>query len=277
MQGINEFLLNKQINKITETQWKEILKGIKNEIKDNKSTIYSMNNIDKNHYKKQVSIEDLIKEIEKYEKEQFESSETKSFMYSYYGNPILTMNLLLKSIKYNIKAIFAIEDYMLAINSVLITIVNNVLQDNKIGEMFNIQNLLEVQEVKKYSNKLDKILCIGNSFNYFLYTKNKIKNVEYEPFNAIDVYCDSEELEELQLKIYEFCQEEFIEIQIYDCENIDEAIRLFNHSVAAQGVLLTKTKEHIKKAKEEVKKVKMVINKNPFENQNFMILDKYLK
>lgn len=276
MQMIDEILKkNEKQSKIIESQWKRILRQIKEEIKDNRVSINKMLEIDKKHYKKQVSIEELIEQVEKYEKEEVFQLSPKTYMYSYYGDPIITINLLIKSIQNNTKAIFAIEDFMLAINTILIAIVNNVLEDNNIDEMFILQNLLDVKEVKAYSIKIDKIICIGNSFNFELYKKNKIKNVEYESFNTIDIFCDSESLEELQKKIYEYCQEEYIEIEVYHCEDIDEAIELFNLSSASKGVLLTKNKNNIQKAKDKIKNIKMIINKNPFEQQNFEKLDKY--
>ena len=71
---------------------------------------------------------------------------------------------------------------------------------------------------------------------------------------------DDEKFENIKRDIIKYCDENFIEIEIYDADNIDDAIEQLESDNEGEYVLiLTKQKIDINKLKKDIK---IYINKN---------------
>jgi hypothetical protein len=260
--------------KIDSNRYKKILDEIIVEIKDNKENIQKANDIDKKFYKTNIEIDKLINVVEKLKQKKLpNNANSKNILISYYGDPYITLELCIESIRTNNKFILLIEDYMLGINKLIINIVETILKDYRIENKVFLFNLLNKKEIEDNKKLIQKIICIGNKNTFEKYKKLKIDNLIYYPFNNIDVYCDTDELEELQKMIYEYGISNNIDVEIYDeFENINSAIEFINKEGSGFAtVLLTKSKENELIFKNKINSKYIFINENPFGKYEFNI------
>lgn len=259
--------------------YKKILDEIISEIKDNKQYIQKVNDSDKQFYNINIEIDKLINIIQKLKrKELVKNKVTSNVVISYYGDPYITLELCIESIRTNNKFILLIEDYMLGVNKIIINLVESILKDYRIENKIFLFNLLNKEEIINNKNLIEKIICVGNRNTFELYKKIKLDNLLYYPFNNIDVYCDTDELEELQKMIYEYGIKNNIDVTIYDCfEDINFATQFINTEGSGfVTVLLTKSKENENIFKENINSKYIFVNENPFDKYEFCI-ENYLK
>lgn len=276
---LNDVLKKESTNiSINKDRYKKILNDIMLEIKDNKEEFKRINDIDKNIYDTNIDIEKLVNIIKNsQEKELILNTDSKNILISYYGSPYITLELCIEAVKTNNKLILAIEDYMLGINKLIVNIVQNILNDYRIENKIFIFNLLD-KNVIAQNTEIDKVICIGNKNTFELYKKIQISNLIYYPFNNIDLYCDTDELEELQEMIYQYAEKNFIDLEIYDeFENINRAVEYLNkYGNKFCTVLLTKSKEKEEIFRNNIISKYIFVNENPFGKYEFNI-DKYIK
>ena len=190
-------------------------------------------------------------------------NETNLFV-SFNGNPYLLLEVCLFSIMTQTKVTIDVNDIMLGVNTILIKLTNTVLEDYKIKDLIKLSNNTNINDLKE--NKFDKIICIDNINEYEYYKRSGIENVVYYPINATDIFCDDEELEELQYKIYEYAREYGIDLENYSDIQIDKVIEIINnYSEFAKVVLLTKSEDTKNKFKQSIKNKQLYINENPYK------------
>ncbi len=276
---LNDVLKKESTNiSINKDRYKKILNDIMLEIKDNKEEFKRINDIDKNIYDTNIDIEKLVNIIKNSQEEELIlNKDSKNILISYYGSPYITLELCIEAVKTNNKLILAIEDYMLGINKLIVNIVQNILNDYRIENKIFIFNLLD-KNVIAQNTEIDKVICIGNKNTFELYKKIQISNLIYYPFNNIDLYCDTDELEELQEMIYQYAEKNFIDLEIYDeFENINRAVEYLNkYGNKFCTVLLTKSKEKEEIFRNNIISKYIFVNENPFGKYEFNI-DKYIK
>ena len=276
---LNDVLKKESTNiSINKDRYKKILNDIMLEIKDNKEEFKRINDIDKNIYDTNIDIEKLVNIIKNSQEEELIlNKDSKNILISYYGSPYITLELCIEAVKTNNKLILAIEDYMLGINKLIVNIVQNILNDYRIENKIFIFNLLD-KNVIAQNTEIDKVICIGNKNTFELYKKMQINNLIYYPFNNIDLYCDTDELEELQEMIYQYAEKNFIDLEIYDeFENINRAVEYLNkYGNKFCTVLLTKSKEKEEIFRNNIISKYIFVNENPFGKYEFNI-DKYIK
>ncbi len=258
-------------NNFNKNDFNKVLQNIKNSIKENKSIIEKMDQIDRQNFGKvqKIDIDQLLKIIDKNANQETENQkELKNIIVSYYGDPYITIELCIKSILSNNKIILAIEDFRLATNRILVEIVKNELKERKIYNTLYILNLLSINEIKENINNIDKILCIGNKSTYDFLKHKKIEQVEFLPYKNIEVYCDSENLEILQEKIYEYATINNIEIEIHD-EIPSDFQKVIKKSNDVSSIVVLTEKEEIKdKLKNSTD---IFVNDNSFLKKEFEI------
>ena len=275
---LNDVLKKESTNiSINKDRYKKILNDIMLEIKDNKEEFKRINDIDKNIYDTNIDIEKLVNIIKNSQEEELIlNKDSKNILISYYGSPYITLELCIEAVKTNNKLILAIEDYMLGINKLIVNIVQNILNDYRIENKIFIFNLLD-KNVIAQNTEIDKVICIGNKNTFELYKKIQISNLIYYPFNNIDLYCDTDELEELQEMIYQYAEKNFIDLEIYDeFENINRAVEYLNkYGNKFCTVLLTKSKENEEIFRNSIISNYIFVNENPFGKYEFNI-DEYI-
>ena len=95
--------------------------------------------------------------------------------------------------------------------------------------------------------------------------KAKVPNVSYKPIYNVALYIDDEEFEEIKQDIIQYCDENFIEIEIYDADDLEDAMeQLKADNEGEYALILTKQKVDMDKIKElkEKENIEININKN---------------
>ena len=150
---------------------------------------------------------------------------------------------------------------MLGTNSVIAKIIEEVLKELKIDIHITVIRTLDIETLKKEI----KIIVLQDKAQYSKLLKAKIPNVYYRPIYNVALYIDDEEFEDIQQDIIRYCDENFIEIEIYDAKNIEDAIeQLEADNEGEYALILTKQKIDMDKIKEmkEKENIEININKN---------------
>ena len=263
---------NSNINNlyISKNTFIEIIKAFKEALLESKDTFLELYKIDTEKSERVVSFNFIIELLDLYKNEEIEKKEKELIIASYEGSPYITINLCLQTLTKKRETIAVIEDSMLAINKLIISIFNNVLAEYKISKMIELYNNVSLKEIKEVQDKVNYIVCIGNSYTYYKYCKEKINKLKYSPFKNISLYCENEELEDLKYELYKYTMKMGIEIEIY--EYLEEFIECVNSDETIEyAAILSKENKEIQDCKDRIKKVKLFINENPFKNENFKI------
>ena len=279
MESIEDFL--KTLNNVIDNNmFVKVLKDLKIEIKDNKNSIKKVNEIDFKYTNKNIDIDTLIEIIEKFEENNNNNSNfneennntSKDIFYNvfvtYSGDPYMTLNLCLLALKNKKKLSLNINDNMLGVNKFLVSLFNKVLENYKISSIVRIYNLISNSEIKKIQDSFENIIIIDDFNTYTLLKNCGVKKVKFFAFYSIDMYTDTEDLEELQLKIFEYANKNGTDIEIYRDYDIDEVIEIINeYGTGNIALLLTKSKENENKFRNGIKNKKILVNENPFKNK----------
>ena len=275
MENIDNFLKSLNI-KIDNNKYLKFLSNLKSEIKDNKNSIKKVNEIDFKYTEKIVNIDKLLKIIEEFE--QMKISEKDNFenvFISYSGDPYITLNLCLLAVVKKCKLILDINDKMLGVNKLLVSLVNNSLKEYKIPNIIQMVNLISENDIKNKQDYFYKIIFVDNINTYNLFKKSNIKNVEYFPLYSIDMYCDNDEYEELQKKIFEYAYMNGTDIEVYSDYEIDEVIDIINEFGTGNiALLLTKSKDNADKFKSRIVGKTIFVNENPFKSEYILLPEK---
>ena len=231
-----------------------MLSKIQKEILENNDKINELSKIDLKYSKIKPEMEKIIEIIESYKGKKFETNQ-KDLIIFCNGNPYIVLNLSMIAICSNISININIDDILIGINSIIIEIINKILEKNNINIKINI---LKNSEIRNINNEnlifIDRI----NDYNIL---KDNYKNIKFIPYQGIDVFCDSEEYEDLFDKIYNYAISMNIDIDVFDeDEGIDSIVKF---GKGKKVLLLTKKKVILN----ENKNKKIYINRNPFQDE----------
>ena len=241
----------------------QIFKNLKQQIIENTETIDELYKIDSKYTKMQINLQSFVELIEKFKNCQIKMQDNKTFLIHYNGNPYITLNLIILTILTKNKIILDINNCFLGINSLIIKLTNNILKQYQDEELVSIFN--------NDKHNADKIVCIDDINKYNNYLRKKINNVKFYSFNYMDFYSDSDEFENLSELIYEYANNNQIAIESYSELRIDKAINLINKGFGKIVVVLTQNDETKKTFRETIKNKEVYINKNPFEQNKYVI------
>lgn len=238
--------------------------------KDFLNLLKKSQNIDSKYYQKTISVEDLKNIIQEYISLKYLEKENKKFLILLPGNPEIVFKLGIEAIRNNANFIIGIEDFCLAQNTILIEIINKIIQDLRLKSKIELKNLINDAEIIEFSKNVDKTIIIGNS-NLYNRLKNQIK-VTLNPYGIFEIYSDSEDFEELQELVYEYLTQNQFENEFFDDLDFEDAVRIINK----QGykfctILFTNDKNKIKEFKEKMDAEYVIVNKNPFKEIKFKL------
>ncbi|MBO4815379.1 MAG: hypothetical protein J5507_00075 [Clostridia bacterium] len=247
-----------------------IIEDFKEALLKNKETFLELYKIDIEKNDRVVNIDSIIKLLDLYKNEDIEEKDKEVIIASYDGSPYVTINLCMQTLIKKRGTILVIEDSMFAVNKLLISIFNNILKEYKISKMIELYNNISLKEIKEMQDKVNYVVCIGNSYTYYKYYKEEINNLKYIPFRNLALYCDSEKFEDLKYELYKYAIRIGIEIEIY--EYLEEFIECVNEDECLEyAVIFSKDENEIQECKNKIKKLKLFINENPFKNEKFKI------
>ena len=128
---------------------------------------------------------------------------------------------------------------------------------------------LSIEEKKEY---LDKLVFLGDKNLYNVCKNISNIDIEYVPYNIIDIYCEAEEFEGLAREIFNYCFENSIESEIYEDMDFDDVVDAFNNFGEKYcSVILTKNNEYAERFKKEVNSKFLYVNENPFKDENITV------
>lgn len=203
-----------------------LINKIIKEIKLNEETIKKMNDIDSKYYDMKINIESIIDILKIFKNYKIKNQNvTKSALTIASGNPYITIAICMKAIIENRNQIIDIEQRMLAVNAILVSIIQKVIKENNKRIEIKIENNVTKEWIN--DSNIEDIEIIDNIEKYDELKNNikSIKNIKSIHLLDIELYTDAEEeLQELQDTIYDYCTENFIGIEIYKEKNINELI-----------------------------------------------------
>ena len=238
--------------------------------KDFLNLLKKSQNIDSKYYQKKISVEDLKNIIQEYRSLEFLEKESKRVLILLPGNPEIVFKLGIEAIRNNVNFIIGIEDFCLAQNTILIEVINKIIQDLRLKYKVELRNLINDSEIIETSRNVDNTIIIGNS-NLYNRLKTQIK-VTLNPYGIFEVYSDSEDFEDLQEMIFEYFTQNQFENEFFDDLEFEDAVRIINK----QGykfctILFTNDKNKIKEFKEKMEAKYVIVNKNPFKEIKFKL------
>ena len=238
-----------------------LLNKIIKKMKEEEKNIYKANQIDKQHYKMKVNINRFIQIAENIKEKDMGEFTDENVIITHNGNPYMTYLLAIKAICSNTNLTICVNETMLGTNSVIAKIIEEVLKELQIDIHITVIRTLDIETLKKEI----KIIVLQDKAQYSKLLKAKIPNVYYRPIYNVALYIDDEEFEDIQQDIIRYCDENFIEIEIYDAKDIEDAIeQLEADNEGEYALILTKQKVDMDKIKEmkEKENIEININKN---------------
>ena len=258
-----------------------LINKIIKEIKLNEETIKKMNDIDSKYYDMKINIESIIDILKIFKNYKIKNQNvTKNTLTIASGNPYITIAICMKAIIENRNQIIDIEQRMLAVNTILISIIQKVIKENSKRIEIKIEN--DVTQEWINDSNIEDIEIIDNIEKYDELKNNikSIKNIKSIHLLDIELYTDAEEeLQELQDTIYDYCTENFIGIEIYKEKNINELINKVSKIGDKNWLVILSKETNIteEEIKQKTKYKKVTINKNPFKEINKTIAENIFK
>ena len=223
----------------------------------------------------QINVNKLIQIAEDLKSKDIGEFKDKNIIITHNGNPYMTYILAIKAICSYTNLEICVNETMLGTNCVIIKVIDEVLKALKINLHIVVIRYLDKETLKQREEK--KIIVLQDKAQYSKLLKLKIPNVYYKPIYNVALYTDDEEFDDIKQDIIQYCDENFIDIEIYDADNIEEAIEQLEADNEGEYVLvLTKQKVNMDKIEElkEKKNIEIHINKNIFSELEERIINK---
>ena len=252
-----------------------VLNKIIKRIKEEEKNIYKANQIDRNHYKMKININRFIQITENLKEKEIGEYLDENVMVTHNGNPYMTYILAIKAICSNTNLEICVNETMLGTNSVIVKIIEEVLKELKIDIQITVIRNLDIEKLKNEKNI--RIIILQDKAQYSNLLRAKVPNVYYQPIYNVALYIDDEEFEEIKQDIIQYCNENFIEIEIYDADDIEDAIEQMRADNEGEyALILTKEKVNMDKIKEmkDMENIDMYINKNILTDLEERIINK---
>ncbi len=198
----------------------------------------------------------------------------------YDGCSYITLDLILKGLLTHNDIYLFSSDYMLATNTVLITLINDLIKKHKYeAVMKHLKARSELyREAYQNQNEFDELIFIGAKEN-FAKIKNDFKiPVIFKEYGNIYIYAEAEEeFKKILSSIDRFAYDNNFNIEYLTGNNIDEIILKMND--LGENDIIGVFSKNSKIAYEVITKVKtknIFINKNPFDNYMFKFDEQFL-
>ena len=263
-----KFIREKVDYSMTNQLFQTIIEKYKKEIISNKKEIEELNKEDYKYNKIIIQIEDIIQTIDFFKDAKVKVKENKlNNIIFYYGNPITTIQVLLEGIRCSNTVNLCIENQCFAINKLLVTIFQEVLNDYKIKKCISFDTY-KLKEVEEALALFDTAIFVGNR-NLYNFLKDKTRNGKYIPVDCLDILVLDTKYEDFARDILMVAMENDVEAEIFEDMETDQAIDYLNQYGNKYMILILGTnKKELEEISEKLKYKNILINKNPFEKKN---------
>lgn len=154
------------------------MKNFKEYIDKNEHVLEKALQIDNKKWNEQLNLEDILKQ----ENLDLRLEKNKTYLVIYEGDPIITRIILEKAIEASANIIFTIDDYYLAINTILVGIANKLLEENDLKNLFKIYNNVKEDKIFENTKQVDTTIFIGDKENFAYmdaHVKGDLIKIEY--------------------------------------------------------------------------------------------------
>lgn len=234
-------------------------------LREEQLNIKKCNEIDKKHYKMNVDVNKLIEISEKLNKEDLKEDIDQDVIVIHNGNPYITYILAVKALSNKINMKICVNEVMIGTNLILVKIIDEVIKEINIDNTIEIKKEFNIFEHKEN----EKIIVLGDKEPYIKLLKQKVKDLYYIPKFNLVMYVEEGELEELKRNILNYCYNNFIEIELYEAQNVKEAIEEIKADNEGEKVMLL-TNEKINK--KDIEGLDISINENILKNIEEVII-----
>lgn len=261
-------LKDKREYKISDDIFQKILLEFRNAIFENHKTIKEMNDVDYDYNMKTIKCEELVEIIDSFKDNTVKIKETQNNVLIFYGNPSITIQVLLESIQNCQMINIVIQDMYYAVNKLIVELFIDILKDFRLKNIVSFSKYEGKKEFELETKEIDKIYFIGNKNSYQLLENSINAEVKYIPFDCLDIYCEDEEYDDFARDILEYAIENGYEAEITDEIPVDVAINYLNqYGNGFCSLILSKNKESIDKFKKEIASEYVFANENPFNKK----------
>lgn len=247
------------------TIFRNLLREFKVGIKSNKKTLDKL--IQEAMSKGEViEVNKIIDLVSSYENIQVDKPEGKKLAVTYSGKPEITVNYMLDSVLYNNRVTLCANNNK-PITEILYTIFNESLINLKIRNQWVDYNS-NYNEIflRDNENKFDKIIYIGDFFEYERFKGFFKKEVEYNNYGYIKLFLDKAKYPEEYKKIIKFTYAENIALEVYD--DVEDFI---NESRPEDFAVVFADFQLINKLQKELKAEEILFNTFPYDSYKFKI------
>lgn len=261
--------------KMEKSKKENLLNKLIKRIKEEEKNIYKANQIDRSHYKMKININRLLQISKSLKEKDIGEFIDEHVIITHNGNPYVTYILAVKAICSNTNIEICVNETMLGTNCVIVKMIEEVLKELKIKVHVAIIRNLDIEILKNIQDT--KVIVLQDKAQYSKLLRAKVSNVVYRPIYNVELYIDDEEFEDIKQDIIQYCDENFIEIEIYDAEDIEEAIeQLQADNEGEYALILTKQTINMNKIKElkEKENIDIHINKNILMDLEERIINK---
>lgn len=246
--------------------FRSLLKEIDNELNENKSLINQALNkeLSKGSF---INLERISKTLKEYEKVEDFLNEGKKIAVSYSGRPEVTVSYILDSILFNNKVTLCVNENKI-INDVLITIIVESMKKLNIRNLWvNYSSNYNEIFLKDNQNNFDKIVYIGDFFEYEQFKCFFKKEVEYNNYGFIKLLIDVSKNRDEYNKIRKFANKENIYLETYS--DIQEFVSESKKEDFA--VAFVNDSKDINLLQKGIKAEELLINTFPYDTYGFKI------
>lgn len=246
-------------------QFNSLLKEIKDGIKLNKKII---DTAVKEELSKGVNInvESILGVINSFENIEIPKPENKTFAVTYSGKPEITITYMLDSILYNNKVTLCANGIN-SVNEVLYAIFKESLNGAKIRNQW-VEYSSNYNEIflRDNQDKFEKLIYIGDYFEYEKFKYFFKKDVEYNNYGHIKLFMDKTKYKDEYKKIFKFSYMENISLEIYD--DIDDFI---SESREEDFAVIFADFQIINKIQKTLRANEILVNTFPYDSYKFKI------
>lgn len=248
------------------SEFEKLLNEIIDGIKCNKRTIEQAINeeLSKGNF---IKTEKIIEIIEEYKKENEHKQENEKIAVCFDGKPEITITYILDSIIYNNNVTLCINGNKI-INKVLINIILESFINCKIkNKWINYDSNFNEIYLKDNEKYFDKIVYIGDFFEYERFKSFFKKEVEYNNYGYIKLFMDKSKYKEEYNKIMKYTYVENIYLEVYN--DIQDFI---NESKKEDfAIVYVDDFKLVNQIQKELKAEELLVNNFPYENYKFKI------
>ena len=260
-----KFILEKVDYNITNNTFQKIIEEFEKKLLDNKKSFEELKKMDLEYNNKNITLEDLIEAVELFKTTKIRSKNMNNIIF-YYGNPVVTVQVLFESIRNGNTANLCIENQCLAINKYIVELFVSILKDHKIKECIAF-GTYKLKQVEEDLELFDNAIFVGNR-NLYNMLRDKTTNEKYIPFDCLDILVFGTKYEDFARDVLNVAIESDIETEIYEDMKEEVAVEYLNQYGNKYMILLLGTnKEKLKSVAEKLNYKYVLINENPFDKK----------